>query len=471
MAAKHLIGVLEELGLISLWTSTLDVKLLCSQRFIRHFAYGGSTLVLVSYLQELGISKEKIGLFMTLTLVGDTAISFVLTLFADALGRKSVLAVAAILMAGSGVVFALFDNYWILLLAAVVGVISPSGNEIGPFRAIEESTLAQLTPTASRGDIYAWYSLVGTAGTAFGLMATGWTLNYLIIDLHWGVIEAYRIVFWTYAGFGLAKLCLTLALSREVEVEKKPDSNHDPETAPLLGNDEAEVVESKKSNWLLSKLPKFSSESRTIVMNLCALFALDAFASGLVSLSWVTFFFHEKFHLKEGVLGSLFFTTAIIAALSMLLASSIAKRIGNIQTMVFTHLPSSIFLALIPIPDSVSLAMLFLVLRSCTQSMDVAPRAAFLAAVVLPHERTAVMGMVNVAKSLGQSSGPFITGVLAGNGRFWVAFVVAGVLKGCYDLGILAVFKGHKTHDERDEERRVAEEEEASHDNENTDEL
>lgn len=173
----------------------------------------------------------------------------------------------------------------------------------------------------------------------------------------------------------------------------------------------------------------------------------------------MTFFFHEKFHLKEGVLGSLFFTTAIIAAISMLLASSIAKRIGNIQTMVFTHLPSAIFLALIPVPDSVSIAMLFLILRSCTQSMDVAPRSAFLAAVVLPHERTAVMGMVNVAKSLGQSSGPFITGVLAGKGRFWVAFVVAGVLKACYDLGMLAVFSGHKTHDDRAEERRAAEEE------------
>lgn len=125
MASKWLVKVGEELGLVSLWSSTIDVKLLCSQRFVRLFAYGGSTLILVSYLQELGISKEKIGLFMTLKLVGDTAISFVLTLFADALGRKSILALGAILMAASGVMFALFGNYWILLLAAIVGVISP----------------------------------------------------------------------------------------------------------------------------------------------------------------------------------------------------------------------------------------------------------------------------------------------------------------------------------------------------------
>lgn len=292
---------------MSLWASTIDVKLLCSQRFVRLFAYGGSTLILVSYLQELGISKEKIGLFMTLTLVGDTAISFVLTLFADALGRKSILALGAILMAASGVIFALFGNYWILLLAAIVGVISPryatlsatllcrreihvgtklmleSGNEIGPFRAIEESTLAQLTPAANRGDIYAWYSLIGTAGTAFGLMTAGWVLNYMILDLRWAAIEAYRIVFWAYAAFGILKLCLTLALSRAVELEKKTVPIQDPEAAPLLG-DGAEEAEPKKGNWLLSKLPAFSSESRVIVINLCILFALDAFASGLAPL-------------------------------------------------------------------------------------------------------------------------------------------------------------------------------------------
>jgi predicted MFS family arabinose efflux permease len=125
MATKYIAKVLEELGLVSLWTSTIDTKLLCIQRFVRLFAYGGSTLILVAYLAALGISKTKIGLFMTLTLVGDTAISFVLTLFADALGRKVVLALGAVMMTASGIVFALSGNYWILLLAAIMGVISP----------------------------------------------------------------------------------------------------------------------------------------------------------------------------------------------------------------------------------------------------------------------------------------------------------------------------------------------------------
>ncbi len=128
--------------------------------------------------------------------------------------------------------------------------------------------------------------------------------------------------------------------------------------------------------------------------------------------------------------------------------------------MVFTHLPSAISLALIPVPNSLPFAMLFLILRSCTQSMDVAPRSAFLAAVLLPHERTAVMGLINVVKTSAQSLGPLITGVLAQNKLFWVAFVAAGSLKATYDLGMLAVFAGHKTHEDRAEEARLAEEEE-----------
>ncbi len=125
MATKYFVRVLEELGLVSLWSSTVDTKLLCIQRFVRLFAYGGSTLILVAYLAALDNSKTKIGLFMALTLVGDTMISFFLTLFADALGRKAILALGALLMSMAGVVFALFGNYWVLLFAAIIGVISP----------------------------------------------------------------------------------------------------------------------------------------------------------------------------------------------------------------------------------------------------------------------------------------------------------------------------------------------------------
>ena len=160
-----------------------------------------------------------------------------------------------------------------------------SGNEIGPFRAIEESTLAQLTPAANRGDIYAWYSLIGTAGAAFGMMLCGWLLNYMTGNLDWTEVTAYKTVFWGYAAVGLIKFGLAVALSKACEAEKKQaPPMADPETAPLLGDGAEDEEPKKKQSRLLSLLPEISPESRVIVANLCILFALDAFASGLAPL-------------------------------------------------------------------------------------------------------------------------------------------------------------------------------------------
>ncbi|KND88846.1 putative membrane protein [Tolypocladium ophioglossoides CBS 100239] len=452
--------ILAELGLTTLYRSPRDIKLLCLQRFVRLFAYGSSTLILVSFLQALGHSRAQSGLFMTLTLAGDVCISFLLTLVADAVGRKAILAVGAALMAASGIVFACASNYWVLLAAAVLGVISPSGNEIGPFRAVEESVVAHLTDKAERGDVYAWYSLVGTAGTACGMMVCGWAINALRANLGWSLLEAYRATFVGYAVLGLAKLMLALALSRAVKADRKPPEAPTTETTPLLGEDQdAATPTKKKAKRWTALLPEISAESKGITATLCILFALDSFASGLAPLdrSWVTFFFRDRYGLEEGRLGSVFFTTSIISAASVIVASSLAKRLGNVKTMVFTHLPSAIFLALIPVPQSLPFSLLFLILRACTQSMDVAPRSAFLAAVLLPAERTAVMGAVNVVKTTAQSLGPLITGVLASHSLFWVSFVCAGSLKASYDLGLLAVFKNH----ERDREAGERADEEA----------
>ncbi|KAL7938343.1 major facilitator superfamily domain-containing protein [Trichoderma chlorosporum] len=453
-----LVRILSELGLVSLYHSKPDVKLLCLQRFVRLFAYGASTLVLVLYLQSLGISKTRIGLFMTLTLVGDVFISFCLTLVADGLGRKAILALGAFLMACSGIAFAVSDNYWVLLAAAIFGVISPSGNEIGPFRAIEESVVAHLTEPAARSDVYAWYSLLGTAGTAFGLMAGGWTVQYVSTILHWELLDAYRFVFYGYAVAGLIKLFLAFLLSSAVEADEKASpakatvkSNgaSSSETSPLLGgaNAGSPVEEEQKTRSRIGALlPDISQEGYAIMTSLSVFFALDAFASGLASMSWVTYYFRWRYGIAEGKLGSIFFITSLTSALSMLVASSLAKRFGNIKTMVFTHLPSSIFLSLIPVFPDVRLSLLFLWLRASSASMDVAPRAAFLAAVIKPSERTAIMGVTNVVKTIGASLGPFLTGTLADNGLFWVTFVMAGCLKASYDLGMLAVFQNHERH-------------------------
>ncbi|KAI1095589.1 MFS general substrate transporter [Rostrohypoxylon terebratum] len=447
--------ILEELGLVSMYVSSRDVKLLCLQRFVRMFAYGISTLILVAYLDALTIPKTEIGLFMTLTLVGDTCLSFFLTLFADALGRRAILALGAILMSASGVVFALFGTYWVLLIAAIIGVISPSGNEIGPFRAIEESIVAQLTDPKKRSDVYAWYSLLGLVGTACGCMVCGWVLQHLTDTLQWDVIRSYRAIYVGYVILGLVKLTLTVLLSHSVESEKKQEQRRqrDDETRPLLeGNAEAAPTPKR---GLRALLPDVSKESVPVVITLCLLFALDSFGSGLAPLSWITYYFKYQFNIEEGKLGTIFFVTQILAGASMIVASSLAKRFGNVNTMVFTHLPSQVFRALLGVPSDLHLALVFLVLNSSTQSMDSGPRSAFLATIVLPGERTAVMGTVNVVKTTAQSLGPILTGVLVDRNLFWVSFVASGCLKIAYDIGLLAFFKEKEREREQAERLRI----------------
>ncbi|EHA26028.1 hypothetical protein CBS63078_9072 [Aspergillus niger] len=455
--------ILAELGLTSVWQSPRDVKLLCAQRFVRLFAYGGSTLILAAYLSALGISDERIGLFMTLTLVGDVAISFLLTLFADAMGRRAVLALGSALMVGSGILFASVGNYWVLLAAAVFGVISPSGNEIGPFRAVEESTLAHLAPNDILSDIFAWYSLIGNAGTALGMMTGGWAINLLQVIWGWPYIPACRVIFFAYAAIGALKFLLSIALSSAVEAEKKKparQSTNEGERQPLLGDQTGNATPQEQQPQKKKSILSFLGDSEVVslFLRLAILFGLDSFASGLASLSWMTYFFKRKFSLPEGSLGSIFFTTSLISAASVLVASSIAKRIGNVKTMVFTHLPSAICLALIPVPSILPLALTFLILRACSQTMDVAPRSAFLAAALPPDRRTAIMGSINVVKTCAQSLGPLLTGILADRGVFGVSFTIAGILKAVYDIGMLLSFAGKEKQQRRPAPRNEDEE-------------
>jgi MFS family permease len=208
-----------------------------------------------------------------------------LTLFADAVGRKTVLLLGAALMAASGAVFALSDNFWLILAAAVLGVISPSGKEIGPFRAVEESTLAHLIEKRRRADVYAWYGLLGTAGAAFGMMACGWTVQALARREGWELVDAYRTVFVGYAVLGLVKFALALMLSSNVELERsaKPQEESNAEATPLLSGQAPKAP--PKWKWeLRSLLPKISKESRIVLLGLCLLFAVDNFASGLAPL-------------------------------------------------------------------------------------------------------------------------------------------------------------------------------------------
>lgn len=264
------------------------------------------------------------------------------------------------------------------------------------------------------------------------------------------------MVFWTYSALGTVKFGLTLMLGSgcEQEMTNPPTPNANAETQPLLGNQidqDGKDLTRSLSFSLRSLLPTLSRESSSMVVKLCLPFAIDSIASGLVPGSWVSFFYNRKFLLAEGTIGTLFFVGMLLASASNLAAPALAKRIGLIRAMVFTHIPASIALALIPLPSNVFVSMALLLFRASTNSMDQPPRQAFIAGAVLAEERTAVMGLINVVKTLSQSVGPSFTGLLASHSKLWMAFVIAGGLKLVYDALLLGLFLGYRTREERAE--------------------
>ena len=347
-----------------------------------------------------------------------------------------------------------------------------SGNEIGPFRAVEESILAQLTDKEKRTDVFAWYTLFGTLGAALGTLTCGLVVQALQKVESWTTTMAYRVIFASYGILGLAKLVLSLMLSPAVEHSPEPvyyavdlgleednllsenseDGGQTPKPSSTRRTSDTNSARITTLSYIRSLLPSISPLSRAILIRLIVLFAMDSFASGLASPSWLTYYFTTVHALQASSLGALFLVTNILATVSNLLALPLARRIGPLKTMVFTHFPSAIFLGLIPVPSSTPsgtwISMALLSLRACTQSMDQAPRQSFLAAAVLPAERTAVLGIVNVAKTLAQAGGIGSAGVLAGAKLWTVIFGGAGALKAAYDISMLWMFLDLKNRED-----------------------
>lgn len=445
-----------ELGLLTIASAPRDVSLIFLTRFLRMSAYGSASLILALFFSALEVPEARIGLFMTLTLLGDVALSLGLTLVADAAGRRRILLFGCLGMVLAGAAFAASSNYWVLLAAAVVGVISVSGNEIGPFRAVEESVLAGLVGEDGRSDVFAWYVVAGTLGSAAGTAGAGQLVEGLK-SREWTELQAFRAVFCVYGAIGVVKGVATSLLSSRCEVDGGAKANaYQPvgakQSRPTAATDETEedgddgpAQPDPNERPAPQSKPKLgfaqlSNKTRWTLLRLCALFAIDSLASGMVPYSLINFYMDRKFHMPKSTLGDIMSVVWIMASIGNVFASAISKRIGLVKTMVFTHLPSAIFLALLPAPNVVWLTVILLVARGILASMDQAPRSAFLSKVVKAEERTAVMGIVNVVKTLSQSGGPTVTGILAGSDRFWIAFVVAGSMKASYDLGLLTFF-------------------------------
>jgi MFS family permease len=398
-----------------------DSAILFSTRIIRLFCYGFLSVVLALYLAEAGLTEAQIGLLFTLTLVGDALISLWLTTSADRVGRKRTLILGALLMAGAGLAFILTRNVVLLIMAAIVGVISPSGNEIGPFLSVEQAGLSQLIPNKRRTHIFAWYNLVGSFATATGALSGGW-LAQVLQNNAWTALEAYRLVLVGYATGGFLLLLFFLNLSKGVEVESTEDT-----ARRVFG----------------------LHRSREVVFKLSSLFAIDAFAGGLLVQSLMAYWFHVRFGVESGMLGSIFFGANLLAGVSALLAVRLADKFGLINTMVFTHIPSNILLILVPLMPTLPLAIIVLLLRFSISQMDVPTRQSYTMAVVAPDERSAASGVTAIARSVGAALSPGLTGLLFSIPMlFSVPFFLSGGLKIIYDLLLYREFRAVKPPEE-----------------------
>jgi MFS family permease len=401
-----------------------DIVLLFSTRIVRLFCYGFLSVILTLYLLEVGLTAGKIGILFTLTLAGDAGVSLWLTTSADRFGRRRTLIVGAFLMICAGIVFIITKNTILLTAAAIVGVISPSGNEIGPFLSIEQAGLTQIIPDHQRTKTFAWYNLAGSFATASGALAGGWMAQGLQ-DIGMTKLNSFQAVLLGYTIGGIVLVILFLILTEKVEPSQDVP---EPGIKRTLG----------------------LHKSRNVVFRLSRLFAIDAFAGGLIVQAMIAYWFHVRFGIEAGVIGSIFFGANILAGISALSAGWLGRKIGLINTMVFTHIPSNILLILVPLMPTLPLAIGVLLLRFSISQMDVPTRQSYTMAVVTPDERSAASGITTIARSVGAAIAPTLTGYfLSIPSLISAPFYLCGGLKILYDLLLYRSFKGMKPPEEQ----------------------
>jgi MFS family permease len=409
---------------------TPDGRMLFATRLARLFAYGFVSVILVFFLKEVGLSGGEIGWLFALTLAGDIGVSLWLTTTADRFGRRKTLVISALLMVFAGVVFALTRNFALLLIAATVGVISLSGYEIGPFLSVEQASLSEIVSDKRRTGVFAWYNLVGSFATALGSLAGGVLAEGLQVR---GMTKlgSYHVILIAYAAIGLAMAVAFLGLSPAVEV------------APGERAAGGASGEFKRRFGL--------HRSKGTVAKLAALFSMDAFGGGFVIAGVIAYWFNQKFHIQEAQIGQILFWANILAGISALSAAWLASKIGLINTMVFTHVPSNLLLILVPFMPSLPLAILLLLLRFSISQMDVPTRQSYTMAVVSPDERSAASGVTGIARSVGAAAAQPIVGALYANVAWLSAiFYIGGGMKLIYDALLYHNFRRNRPPEEKE---------------------
>jgi MFS family permease len=338
------------------------------------------------------------------------------------------LIVGSILMAAAGLAFASTSNLLFLVIAGTIGVISPSGHEVGPFLSIEQAALSHIVPAAARTEVFAWYTLAGSLATALGALFGG-GLSQALQHTAMTHVQSYRAIVFLYAALGVALTFLFLRLSTSVEAS--PVAN-----GSVASSGIADIFG--------------IARSRNVVVKLSSLFALDSFAGGFVVQSFVAYWFYLRFGVEPAALGAIFFWANVFAGISALFASRLASRIGLIRTMVVTHLPSNILLILVPLMPNLSLAVVVLLLRFSISQMDVPTRQSYTMAVVPAEERSAAGGFTGVARTTGATISPILAGLMfARSSWINVPFYIAGTLKIVYDLLLYRAFVAIQPPEER----------------------
>jgi MFS family permease len=409
-----------------------DTWVLMGSKAVRLYSYGFLAVMLVIYLRTLSFSNSNIGVLLTLTLLGDAVVSIYLTSHADhTIGRKNSLLIGSGIAVLTSFIFALSDNFFILLGAGILGVISPSGGEMGPFMAIELSSIAQVSTSEQLTTLMAWYNLCGSVFAALGALSCG---AILTLFANVGMSFACRRVLYVYASIQIVQFSLFTFLSSAIEVPPPTILSVDVSSSRIC------TMQCEETSFLGLQ------RSKKIVFHLSLLFMLDSFAGSFVLQSIISSWLYDTFHTSSNTLGDIIFFCNIIAGISALFAVQIARTIGLLLTMVVTHLPSNILLILVPIMPNETAAIVMLCLRFSISQMDVPTRNAYVQGVVDADERSAANGVTNVVRSIGASIGPLLCGLLMSYPQYRnFPFYVAGSLKIVYDLLLLRRFQSLKS--------------------------
>lgn len=375
---------------------------------LRAFGDGFVSLLLPAYLLELGFTPLQVGVIATTTLLGSGVLTLAVGLQASRFHYRSWLLASTLLMAGTGLGFAFMTDFWPFVLIALVGTLNPSSGDVSIFLPLEQSLLSRIVPDRRRTWVMARYSLVGALLAALGALAASLPAM-AATGAGIGTVHALQGMFLLYTLLVFAAGAVYRGLPKA-----EPDDASQPKTA--------------------------LTASKRTVYKLAALFSLDAFGGGFVVQSLVALWLYRRFGLSVSAAGTIFFWTGILAAFSFLAAARIASRIGLLKTMVFTHLPSSVCLILIPFMPEPGYAIALLFIRGALSQMDVPTRSSYVMALVPPAQRAAAASVTSVPRSLAAAASPVLAGYLLGLSPFGWAFVAGGAIKIVYDLLLLAMF-------------------------------